>query len=61
MEVGDLIVSAGGREIRDADDLQDALGGIEMPFDLVVVRGADEKTVKVSALAPKTERTPGDA
>ena len=61
IEFGDLIVSAGGREIRDADDLQDALGGIEMPFDLVVVRGADEKTVKVSAPAPRTERTPGDA
>jgi serine protease Do len=59
LEVGDLIVSAGGREISDADDLQDALGRLEMPYDLVVVRGADEMTLTVDA--PKKERTPGDA
>ena len=61
VEVGDLIVSAGGREIRDADDLQDALGSLELPFDLVLVRGADEKTVTVTAVASEPERTPGDA
>jgi S1-C subfamily serine protease len=59
IEVGDLIVSAGGRDIRDADDLQDALASLELPYDIVVVRGADEKTLKVTA--PKQERTPGDA
>ncbi len=59
VEVGDLIVTAGGRAIRDADDLQDALGSLELPYDLVVVRGADEKTLKVTAA--KLERTPGDA
>jgi serine protease Do len=59
VEVGDLIVSAGGRDIRDADDLQDALASLELPYDLVIVRGADEKTLKVTA--PKQERTPGDA
>lgn len=59
VEVGDLIVSAGGRPITDADDLQDALGSLEMPFELIVVRGADEKTLTVEA--PKQERTPGDA
>lgn len=59
VEVGDLIVSAGGRDIRDADDLQDALASLELPYDLVVVRGADEKPLKVAA--PKQERTPGDA
>lgn len=59
IEVGDLIVSAGGRDIRDADDLQDALASLELPYDLVVVRGADEKTLKVTA--SKQERTPGDA
>jgi serine protease Do len=57
VEVGDLIVSAGGREIRDADDLQDALATLETPFDLGVVRGADEVTLKVE----KPGRTPGDA
>lgn len=59
VEVGDLIVSAGGRDIRDADDLQDALGALDHPYDLVVVRGADEMTLKVTG--PKQERTPGDA
>src|SRR5439155_4586092 len=43
VEVGDLIVSAGGREIRDADDLQDALAALEPPYDLGIVRGADDK------------------
>ena len=42
-----------------ADDLQDALASLELPYDLVVVRGADEKTLKVTA--SKQERTPGDA
>ena len=59
VEVGDLIVSAGGRDIRDADDLQDALSSLTTPYDLVVVRGADEKTLKIAAA--KKERTPGDA
>jgi serine protease Do len=59
VEVGDLIVSAGGRPIADADDLQDALASLDVPYDLVVVRGADELTVKVTAT--KQERTPGDA
>ena len=57
--VGDLIVSAGGRAIADADDLQDALGTLKLPFDVVIVRGADEKTVTVSGA--KQQRTPGDA
>jgi serine protease Do len=61
VEVGDLIVSAGGRDIRDADDLQDALGALELPYQLVVVRGADELTLTVTAVTPKPERTPGDA
>jgi S1-C subfamily serine protease len=57
VEVGDLIVSAGGREIRDADDLQDALAALEPPFDLGIVRGVEEKTLNVA----KAGRTPGDA
>ena len=59
IEVGDLIVSAGGSAIADADDLQDALGTLKPPFDVVIVRGADEKTLSVSAVKP--QRTPGDA
>jgi serine protease Do len=59
VEVGDLIVSAGGRDIGDADDLQDALASLSAPYDLVVVRGADEKTLTVAGVTEK--RTPGDA
>ena len=59
VEVGDLIVSAGGRAIVDADDLQDALAAVKPPYDLVIVRGAEEKTLKVTGA--KQERTPGDA
>jgi S1-C subfamily serine protease len=57
VEVGDLIFSAGDREIRDADDLQDALTALEAPYDLGIVRGAEEKTLSVA----KPGRTPGDA
>ena len=59
IEVGDLLVSAGGRAIVDPDDLQDALAALTPPYDIVVVRGADEKTVTVSGAKP--QRTPGDA
>jgi len=67
IEAGDLIVSAGGSPIGDADDLFDALGGLKPPFELGIVRGAEERTVSVGAAAAAsggagpTERTPGDA
>ncbi len=57
IEAGDLIVEAGGRAIADADDLHAALGAIEWPFELKLVRGTDERTVEVAA----PTRTPGDA
>ena len=44
---GDLIVSAGGRAIADADDLFEALGAVKLPFDVVLVRGTEERTVSV--------------
>jgi S1-C subfamily serine protease len=59
IEVGDLIVSAGGRAITDPDDLQDALAALMPPYDIVIVRGADEKTLSVTPAKP--QRTPGDA
>jgi serine protease Do len=59
VEVGDLIVSAGGKSIADADDLQDALAALTPPYDLVVVRGADEKTLSIAGA--RKGRTPGDA
>jgi serine protease Do len=47
IEPGDLIVSAGDRPIGDADDLHDALGVLERPFTLGLVRGTEERTVTV--------------
>jgi serine protease Do len=47
---GDLIVSAGGREVPTADDLWavlDGLGTVEV-VDVGVVRGTDELTVRVT-------------
>ncbi len=47
IDAGDLIVSAGGKPIADADDLFEALGSLKRPFDLVLVRGNEERTVSV--------------
>ena len=58
IEPGDLIVSAGGKPVADADDLFDALGSVETPFEVGLVRGADEHTLTVGAAKG---RTPGDA
>ncbi|MEJ7748704.1 MAG: trypsin-like peptidase domain-containing protein [Candidatus Limnocylindrales bacterium] len=58
LEAGDLIVSAGGRPIASADDLHDALGALDLPFELQLVRGAEDRTVTVGA---DKGRTPGDA
>ena len=60
IEAGDLIVSAGDREIGDADDLHDALGALSRPFQLAIVRGAEDRTVTIGEDTPPT-RTPGDA
>jgi len=58
IEPGDLIVSAGGRPVADGDDLYEVLGSVATPFELGLVRGADERTVTIGAPAG---RTPGDA
>ena len=44
--------------MTDGDDLYEALGSSETPFELGLVRGADERTVTIGAPAG---RTPGDA
>jgi serine protease Do len=54
IEAGDLVVEAGGRPITDADDLFAALGSLELPFDLKVVRGADERSVRIGTGATAT-------
>jgi serine protease Do len=47
---GDLIVSAGGRDVASADDLFDVLasGATAASLEITLLRGADERTVTVS-------------
>jgi S1-C subfamily serine protease len=47
--VGDLIVALGDRPVADMDDLYDALGAAAYPFELAIVRGAEELTLTVTA------------
>ena len=42
---GDLLVSAGGRELSSPDDLHAVLRDVGLPLELVVVRGTEERTV----------------
>lgn len=49
IEAGDLIVRAGDRDIADGDDLHEALGILATPFQIVLVRGAEERVVTVAA------------
>ena len=44
---GDLIVGLAGRAVTDVDDLHDALQGATAPFELAIVRGAEELTLVV--------------
>jgi S1-C subfamily serine protease len=48
LQVGDLIVEAGGRPLSQPDDLYDALGGVGSggSLSLRVVRGVEERTVE---------------
>lgn len=47
---GDLIVAAGGKPIRDPDDLFDALAAAapDAPLGVTLVRGTEERTVEVA-------------
>jgi serine protease Do len=47
IQAGDLIVEVGGKGVTDADDLYAAHGTLELPFEVKVVRGTDERTVQV--------------
>ena len=44
---GDLIVEIAGTPITEADQLQELIARTPMPFEVKVVRGADERTVSV--------------
>jgi serine protease Do len=61
VEPGDLIVSAADRPIADADDLHDALGVLERPFTLGLVRGTEERTVTVGGPGPAEGGSVGGA
>lgn len=54
IEAGDLLVDAGGRALTDADDLFAALGALDLPFELKVVRGAEERSVRIGTGATAT-------
>ena len=56
IEAGDLLVEAGDRPLTDADDLFAALGALELPFDLKLVRGAEERTVRIGGGAAAHRR-----
>jgi serine protease Do len=47
IQAGDLIVEVGGKPVTDADDLYAVLGTLDLPFEVKVVRGTDERTVQV--------------
>lgn len=44
---GDLIVEIAGTPITEPDQLQELIASTPMPFEVKVVRGADERTVSV--------------
>ena len=58
IEAGDLIVEAAGKATADGDDLFSALASVSGPYEVKLVRGAEERTVTVGEPAG---RTPGDA
>jgi len=48
LEEGDLIVAVAGRSVASVDDLQDALAAAgTSAVELTLVRGTEERTVKV--------------
>jgi serine protease Do len=51
LQEGDLIVAVGGNDVRDVDDLQEAVGGSSGALEVRVVRGTDERTVSVEPVA----------
>jgi serine protease Do len=58
---GDLVVAVGGIATPDVDELHDVLAGGRYPFDVVVVRGMDERTVTVTDPAAGGAADPGGA
>ncbi len=48
---GDLIVALAGRSVADGDELVEAIASAAMPYEVRIVRGADERVVTVAGQA----------
>jgi serine protease Do len=48
LAAGDLIVTAGGQPVRSVDDLSGALRAAADTIELTVLRGTDERTIRVT-------------
>jgi S1-C subfamily serine protease len=46
---GDLIVAIAGKPVTDSDELLDAISATKQPYEIQLVRGADEVTVTIGA------------
>src|SRR5450432_3531573 len=44
---GDLIVAVAGTPVTDSDELLDAISATKQPYEILLVRGADEVTVTI--------------
>ena len=49
---GDLIVAVAGKPVTDSDELLDAISAAKQPYEILLVRGADEVTVTIGAAKP---------
>ena len=52
---GDLLVAAGGRPVDDVDALHEILREAGLPIELTLVRGTEERTVKVGVPEPDAQ------
>src|SRR5690349_17462403 len=58
---GDLIVAAAGKGVDDVDGLHEALRDGGFPLEVVIVRGTEERTVRVEAPREDTTSSTGSA
>src|SRR5207247_2963897 len=58
LQEGDLIVGAGGRDVRALEDLQGALDGATGDLVIGIVRGTEERSVKAAFGPPCPGRAP---
>jgi serine protease Do len=47
IQEGDLIIEVAGKAITDPDELVEALAAVTTPFEVKIVRGAEDRTVRV--------------